>query len=65
MKENPNIEKRHIVVYGYTHDELANILKHFEKHLPEYIKVAIQSGLLVSKITLIGKHGGLAILSFQ
>ena len=60
-----NTEQRHIVVYGYTRDELTGILKHFEKHLPEYIKLAIESGLLVSKITLIGQHGGVAILSFQ
>lgn len=66
MKEAAtNTEKRHIVVYGYTRDELAGILKHFEKHLPEYINLAIESGFLVSKITLIGKHGGMAILSFQ
>lgn len=63
--EVPNIEKRHIIVYGYTQDELKGILKHFENHLPQYIKVTVESGLLVSKITLIGQHGGLAILSFQ
>lgn len=68
MKEVPNkatIEKRHIVVYGYTRDELAGILKHFEKHLPEYIVLSIESNLLVSRISLLGQHSGAAILSFN
>ncbi len=65
MNEAKNIEKRHVIVYGYTLDELTSILKHFEKHLPEYIKIAIEANLLLSKITLTGSHNGVAILSFQ
>ena len=65
MNEVPNIEKRHIIVYGYTREELKSILKHFEKHLPDYIKIAIEANLLLSKITLTGQHSGIAILRFQ
>lgn len=65
MDKVPNIEKRHIIVYGYTRDELKGILKHFEMHLPDYIKLAIESNLLLSKISLTGSHDGIAILRFQ
>ncbi len=65
MKEDSNIEKRHVIVYGYTRDEIAGILKHFEKHLPEYITIGIEANLLVSKITITGQHSGVAILRFQ
>lgn len=65
MKEVPNIEKRHLIVYGYTRDELASVLRHFEMHLPEYIKLGIEANLLLSKITLTGSYSGVAILRFQ
>lgn len=65
MSEAKHIEKRHIVVYGYTRKEIAGILKHFEKHLPEYVTLIIDNNLLVSKLTLIGKHVGVAILRFN
>lgn len=65
MKENSNIEKRHVIVYGYTKEEIAGILKHLERHLPDYITIGIEAQLLVSKITITGKHPGVAILRFQ
>lgn len=64
MKES-HTEKRHVIVYGYTRKEIAGVLKHFVKHLPEYIKMNIESNLLISKIILIGTHDGLALLRFN
>lgn len=65
MKETAHTEKRHIIVYGYTRKEIAGVLKHFIKHLPEYIKMSIESELLLSKIILVGKHDGIALLQFN
>ncbi|MCM1490098.1 MAG: CinA family protein [Muribaculum sp.] len=65
MKATSNTEKRHVIVYGYTRKEIAGVLKHFIRHLPEYIRMSIESNLLVSKIILIGKHDGIALLRFN
>lgn len=65
MKAENSTEKRHIIVYGYTRKELTGILKHFVKHLPDYIKLTIESHLLVSKLTLTGKDAGIELLRFN
>lgn len=65
MKKSENTEKRHVIVYGYTRKEIMGVLKHFIKHLPEYIRMSIQSNLLTSKIILTGEHEGVAILRFN
>lgn len=65
MKESNNTEKRYVIVYGYTRKEIAGILKHFEKHLPEYIRMHIESKLLLSKVILIGVHDKVALLQFN
>lgn len=54
-----------MIVYGYTRKEIMGVLKHFIKHLPEYIRMSIQSNLLTSKIILTGEHEGVAILRFN
>lgn len=53
------------MIYGYTRKELAGILKHFERHLPEYVRIAIDSNSLVTKITLTGVHSGVELLRFK
>lgn len=63
--KQPHSEERHIVIYGYTHEELAKIMRHFEETLPEYIKLTIDNTNLVTKITLIGVHSGVELLRFQ
>lgn len=65
MKAENSTEKRHIIVYGYSRKELTGILKHFVKHLPDYIKLTIESHLLVSKLTLKGKDAGIELLRFN
>lgn len=58
-------ETRHIVIYGYTHDELSKVMRHFEEQLPEYIKITIDSTHLVTRITLTGVNSGIELLRFK
>lgn len=54
-----------MVIYGYTRTELANIMKHFEKQLPEFVKISVTTDNLVTKITLTGVDGGVEMLRFK
>ena len=51
-------ETRHVVIYGYTHDELSNIMRHFEAQLPDFIRITISSSHLVTRVTLTGVSDG-------
>lgn len=63
MKDHTEI--RHIVIYGYTKKELAGIIRHFEEHLPEYVKISIDNSNLMTKVTLTGVHSGAELLRFK
>lgn len=66
MKQNnEHTEVRHLVIYGYTRKELAKIMRHFEEHLPEYVKVTIDNSNLVTRVTLTGVHTGVELLRFK
>ena len=58
-------ESRHIVIYGYTRQELSKIIQHFESRLPDFVKITIDSGNLLTKITLTGINSGVELLRFQ
>lgn len=58
-------EKRHLVIYGYTKQELTKIIKHFESQLPEYVKITVDNSDLVTKITLTGINSGVELLRFK
>jgi len=58
-------EVRHLVIYGYSKQELAKIMKHFESQLPEYVKIDTETEHLVTRITLTGINSGLELLRFQ
>lgn len=58
-------EKRHVVIYGYTKQELSKIIKHFESQLPEYVKITVDNSNLVTKVTLTGINSGLELLRFK
>lgn len=58
-------ETRHIVIYGYTKAELANILKHFEAQLPEFVKITVDTNNLVTRVVLTGVNSGLELLRFN
>lgn len=68
MKNSPqktHQEVRHVVIYGYTKQELSNLLMHFQTQLPEFVKITIDSNHLVTTITLTGVNSGLELLRFQ
>lgn len=58
-------EKRHLVIYGYTKQELTKILRHFEAQLPEYVKITVENSDLVTKVTLTGINSGVELLRFK
>ena len=58
-------ETRHVVIYGYTRQELLKVMRHFEAQLPEFVKITIDSSNLVTKITLTGMDSGLELLRFK
>lgn len=58
-------EKRHVVIYGYTKQELTKIIRHFENQLPEYVKITVDNSDLVTKITLTGVNSGVELLRFK
>lgn len=58
-------ETRHLVIYGYTRQELQKVMKHFEAQLPEFVKVTIDTSNLVSKITITGIESGIELLRFK
>lgn len=58
-------EKRHVVIYGYTKQELTRIIRHFESQLPEFVKITVDNSDLVTKITLTGVNSGVELLRFK
>ena len=58
-------ETRHVVIYGYTLQELAKVMKHFESQLPEYVKITIDNDNLVTRVTLTGVNSGVELLRFR
>lgn len=58
-------ETRHVVIYGYTRQELSKVIKHFEAQLPEFVKITIDNTHLVTNITLTGMNTGVELLRFQ
>ncbi|MDE5676133.1 MAG: CinA family protein [Muribaculaceae bacterium] len=58
-------ETRHLVIYGYTLQELNKIIRHFEAQLPEFVKISIETTNLVTKVTLTGINSGLQLLRFN
>lgn len=60
-----HVEKRHVVIYGYTRQELAKILRHFESQLPDFVKITVDNTNLVTRVTLSGVHTGVELLRFN
>lgn len=66
MKEDPMPKEiRHVVIYGYTREELRTLMRHFESQLPEFVKITIDHSNLVTKITLTGINSGVELLRFK
>ena len=58
-------ETRHVVIYGYTRQELKKVIRHFEAQLPDFVKITIDNTHLVTNITLTGMNTGVELLRFQ
>lgn len=58
-------ETRHLVIYGFQRQELERLMQHFKTTLPDFVKITVESGNLVSKIILTGTNSGLQMLRFQ
>lgn len=58
-------EIRHIVIYGYTEDELSKVLNHFQSQLPDFMTLEICNSNLVTRLRLIGRSTGLEWLRFN
>lgn len=63
--DEKHTETRHVVIYGYTRQELAKVMRHFEDTLPEFVKIAIDTNNLVTTITLTGINSGIELLRFK
>lgn len=64
-KANRHTETRHLVIYGYTRQELAKVIRHFESQLPEYVRISVDTNSLVTRVTLTGVHSGVELLRFN
>ncbi len=64
-KTPQHVETRHVVIYGYTRQELAKVIRHFEDQLPDFVKINIDSSNMVTKVTLTGINSGVELLRFQ
>lgn len=65
-RTNIHKETRHVVIYGFTSQELERLMQHFKSALPDFVNVTFESGNLLTKIVLTGSNtGGLQLLRFQ
>jgi len=58
-------EIRHIVIYGYTRQELKGVLMHFEKELPVYVTMSLYTKHEFARITLTGSGERIELLRFN
>lgn len=58
-------EVRHILIFGFTRQEVKGLMQHFEATLPDYVKISLESGNLLTKITLTGINSVQQLLQFH
>ncbi len=58
-------EERHLVIYGYTRQDLEKLMKHFESCLPPYIKLSFHTKAECTDVHLTGTSSGLELLRFN
>ena len=69
--KNPGTEKdlhtetRCVTIYGYTEEELADIIKHFRSQLPDFVSMVTTTLNLVTRILLTGSHHAVELLRFK
>jgi len=65
MTEKTHTESRHVVIYGYTREDMLRIIKHFRAALPSYIDINFSTKALCTHITLVGSSSGVELLRFN
>lgn len=58
-------EERHIIIYGYTKEEIQKLMHHFEASLPDYISLSFKTKASCTHIKLTGVASGLELLRFN
>lgn len=58
-------ETRCVTIYGYTQEELADIIKHFRSQLPDFVSMVTTTLNLVTRILLTGSHHAVELLRFK
>ncbi len=59
------IEERIVTIYGYSEDELADIIKHFRNQLPDFVHIMTSTANLITRIHLSGSHNAVELLRFK
>lgn len=58
-------ERRIITIFGYSEEELTDILNHFRSQLPDFVKMITKTTHLVTKILLSGSHHAVELLRYK
>lgn len=58
-------ERRIITIFGYSEEELTDILNHFRSQLPDFAKMITKTTHLVTKILLSGSHHAVELLRYK
>lgn len=65
MDNKQHKEERHVVIYGYTRDDLQRLMHHFQASLPEYISLTFKTQGECTHVLLKGASKGLELLRFN
>lgn len=58
-------EERHLTIYGYTEEELSDIIRHFRSQLPSFVTIMTETVNLVTRILLTGSDKAIELLRFK
>ena len=50
------MDQRHVVIYGFSKNDIAVVIDHFAQALPDYIKIQHNTYGMLTHITLEGRH---------
>lgn len=65
MENKQHKEERHLVIYGYTREDLHKLMHHFEASLPDYISLSFKTHGECTHVLLKGASHGLELLRFN
>ncbi|MCM1224749.1 MAG: nicotinamide-nucleotide amidohydrolase family protein, partial [Lachnospiraceae bacterium] len=65
MENKKHKEERHVVIYGYTREDLQKLMHHFEASLPDYISLSFKTQGECTHVLLKGASHGVELLRFN